>query len=295
MKLGSLVLAVLVAGADFAAQGEEKTAQEAAAEARLRSLFTVSPDWYIPKSVDPQNDKLRLLLLAPGGPLLIEAQVRESGRPYAAFLEEQIDLVLKSADRDGDGKLSWKTEAVGMRLPTHRLALKEKEQTIWLAALDLDQDGFASRYELRRLLCLDGANTPLVVGSPQGSPLTAEACFQQLADQNGDGTLSADELDGLKKRLRLRDANDNELIDSYELLGAKVDAYRTGRRASAVALVWLHEDTDWDRLQKQLATSYGAQSSLGTGEPRLALLTAAVGGKADQTLNAAELRSLLTV
>ena len=292
MALRWLTLAVLVAGLLCAAA----EAQDRAAQARLRTLFTVPGDWFVPKEVNPQDDKLRILLLVAGGPLLVEAQMTADGQPYSSFFEEQIDRLFKSADRDGDGKVTWEAEVVGMRLPGRRLSLAEKDKGVWLPALDLDADGIASRFELRRLLCLSGGGSPLVIGSQQGSPLTAEISFQQIADKDGNGVISADELDHLEKRLKMRDADDNELIDSYELLGAKVDAYQVTRKKSAAAIVLLTGETDWAALQQLVVAKYGSgKDSLGSGEPRLGELSKELDRDADSVLGAAELRGILTL
>src|SRR6188768_3737471 len=274
-SLRDLLFTVFVA-AIFCAQSESQDPSASPeSQARLRALFTVPADWFVPKEVNPQDDKLRLLLLIRGGPLLIEAQMTLDGGPYAAFFEEQIDLVSKAADRDGDGKVSWLTEGMGIRLPGGGFSLSEKDKGVWLPALDLDQDGIASRHELRRLLCLAGGGPPLVVGSPLGNPLSAESCFGELADKDDDGTLSAEEIAELGTRLKLRDANDNELVDSYELLGAKADIERGSRRKSPTAIVLLTKETDWAGVLKLLKAKYGTvDSPLGTGEPRLTELTA---------------------
>jgi Ca2+-binding EF-hand superfamily protein len=133
------------------------------------------------------------------------------------------------------------------------------------------------------------------VGSPQGNPLTAEACFLQLADRDNDGILSAGELTSVEKRLKMRDADDNELIDSYELLGAKADAYQVSRRVSPAAILLLTEETDWADLAKLLKAKYAAENgSLGNGEPRLTGLTTELNGNSNRALDATELRRLLT-
>jgi Ca2+-binding EF-hand superfamily protein len=295
-SLCDLLLTVFVA-AVFCAQAEaQDPSASAGAQARLRALFAVQADWFVPKEVNPQDDKLRLLLLIRGGPLLIEAQMALDGGPYAAFFEEQIDLLSKGADRDGDGKVSWQAEGMGIRLPGGRLSLSERDKGVWLPALDLDQDGIASRYELRRLLCLAGGGPPLVVGSPLGNPLSAETCYGELADKDDDGTLSAEEISQLGTRLKLRDANDNELVDSYELLGAKADNERGSRRKSPTAIVLLTKETDWAGVQKLLKAKYGGTDSpLGTGEPRLTELTANLDRDDDRAVDAVELSRLLTV
>ena len=295
-SIRDLLLIVLVAGVFCPDAKAQDASASAASQARLRALFTVPADWFMPKEVNPQDDKLRLLLLIRGGPLLIEAQMALDGRPYTTFFEEQIDLLSKAADRDGDGKVSWQAEGVGMRLPGGRLSLSEKDKGMWLQALDLDQDGIASRYELRRLLCLAGGGSPLVVGSPLGNPLSAETCFGEIADKDDDGTLSAEEITQLGTRLKLRDADDNELVDSYELLGAKANNDRGSRRKSPTAIVLLTKETDWADLQKLLKAKYGAvDSSLGTGEPRLTELTTKLDRNDDHAFDAAELSRLLIV
>ena len=124
--------------------------------------------------------------------------------------------------------------------------------------------------------------------------MSAETCFGELADKDDDGTLSAEEITQLGTRLKLRDADDNELVDSYELLGAKANNDRGSRRKSPTAIVLLTKETDWADLQKLLKTKYGAVNSpLGTGEPRLTELTANLNRNNDRASGAAELSHLL--
>src|SRR5262245_58739133 len=128
-----LLLTVVVVPSVFYSEADaQDSLASAAAHARLRVLFTVPAGWFVPKEVNPQDDKLRLLLLIRGGPLLIEAQMELDGRPYAAFFEEQVDLLSKGADRDGDGMVSWQTEGAGIRLPGGSLSLSPKNKEAWL-------------------------------------------------------------------------------------------------------------------------------------------------------------------
>ena len=56
---------------------------------------------------DLSKGKVRLLLLAPTGPLVIEAEIAISGRPFHIVREQLIDEVFKAADSNGDGKRTW--------------------------------------------------------------------------------------------------------------------------------------------------------------------------------------------
>ncbi len=266
----------------------------AVAQVRSNAYRAVLPaGWLVRKEVDPQDSKVRFLLLAPGGPVLIEAQVTVDGQPYPALLERQLDAAIKAADTIGGNQIEWATEGEKIRLPGRGALVRGAPQGKMGLAFDLDLDGFASRYELRRMACVMTGGPPLVVGQAYAGPLSWETCFQQLADQDRDGTISKSELENLPHRLHLRDANDNELVEPYELLEGRAAAYPT-RIPARAALVQLAEETDWEHLAKELGTKYPAQrSTLGNGEPRLGELKRDLDASGDGLLDATELRKLL--
>ena len=58
--------------------------------------------------VVPPISRERIVLLAPGNPIIIELQLTIDGRPHTEALERLVDEVLKIADTDGDGRTMWK-------------------------------------------------------------------------------------------------------------------------------------------------------------------------------------------
>lgn len=260
-----------------------------------RSVYrpVVPAGWLVAREVDRENSKVRFLLLAPGGPVLIESHITVDGQPYQVLMERQLDAGIKMADANQDGKLEWALEGDQISLPGRGTLTRGAPGQMGLA-FDLDNDGLASRYEVRRMVCLLTGGPPLVVGQSYAGSLSWETCFQQIADQDRDGTISKSELETLSHRLHLRDANDNELLEPYELLEGRAAAYLTLVPARA-ALVQLAPDTDWKYLARELVSRYPARpGALGSGEPRLGEMKSQLDSSGDGRLDASELRWLLT-
>ncbi|MCH8924429.1 MAG: hypothetical protein IIA67_14925, partial [Planctomycetes bacterium] len=53
------------------------------------------------------DSTVRLIVFAPGGPLLIELEMTIDGEPFRLARARLIDELLKQADVDGDGKPTW--------------------------------------------------------------------------------------------------------------------------------------------------------------------------------------------
>jgi hypothetical protein len=78
-------------------------AQAAAARATIRSATNAS--MRIRKQVDLEDPIERfLLLLLPGGPLVVQVALTVDGKPFRKGREALIDELLAAADTDKDGK-----------------------------------------------------------------------------------------------------------------------------------------------------------------------------------------------
>lgn len=60
------------------------------------------------ESVEPTDDTERFLLLAPRGPIVVEAKIALDGQPFRVSREKLVDEMLAAADSNGDGKPTWK-------------------------------------------------------------------------------------------------------------------------------------------------------------------------------------------
>ncbi len=58
--------------------------------------------------VDPQENVERFVVLAPRGPIVVEATLLLDGKPFRMAREKLVDEMLKAADTNNDGKSTWK-------------------------------------------------------------------------------------------------------------------------------------------------------------------------------------------
>src|SRR5438045_2682092 len=89
-----------------AASAEESTLKPEEAAAESSSLAPVANVDAAP--AEGPVSKERILVIAPGNPIIVELQLRIDGRPHAEALEKLVDEVLALADTDGDGRPTWK-------------------------------------------------------------------------------------------------------------------------------------------------------------------------------------------
>jgi Ca2+-binding EF-hand superfamily protein len=239
------------------AQRRLAEAQRRAAEAARRvRLPYYGANYPVRQTVDRTDALERLLLLTPSGPVVVEASITIDGQPFREPREKLIDEMLAAADTDKDGKPTW-AEAMANRrgffLGQLQYFNNDEQRKAYLGSLDLNKDGLVDRYEARTMLAGrsggpdfvlsaspgygfagGGAGGGGVVVAPRGQMYTpggAVSQLQALLDADGDGTLSAKEIAAAPDRLRSRDADDNEVLETSELGGGTA----TGRRTSATA------------------------------------------------------------
>ncbi len=76
------------------------------------------------ESVDRQDNVERFLLLAPRGPIVVEAAIQLDGKPFRNAREKLIDEMMKAADTNGDGKATWKEALANTRFLFGRAATR---------------------------------------------------------------------------------------------------------------------------------------------------------------------------
>lgn len=249
-------------------KAQVQAASQAAAAAAAATAQQRNLGYTIPTEVDPANKSERVLLLLPGGPVVVETLLTIDGQPFQSHREQMITDGLKEADVDGDGKATW-VEAVakpgflGGRFAY--LGQNEQVRDRTIAQFDQNKDGLVDRVELRTLFAQYTGGPAFLVQGGFGQP---NPPVREILDVNKDEILQADELAAAEARLKSRDANDNEIVDVAELTGNPGVGYNVfNTRAAAaqqrqVLLVHLHAQADWKNLFDLLSARYAKDGKL---------------------------------
>eukprot|EP00913_Durusdinium_trenchii_P023373 g21951.t1 len=199
--------------------------QEAARAAQIRAMRgrgVTSGTAGVRKDVDMKDNTERLLLLSPGGPVLVELEITLGGKPYRAMRENLITEMLKQSDTNKDGKVTWEEAFDNPRFAFGRLSSSAASRNPALRAslikrYDEDKDGQVSRYEVRLMIVQFGFGTAFRLSPQMGSSQRPDV--KSLLDTNSDGVITADELKVASARLKSRDANENDLLELFEIGG----------------------------------------------------------------------------
>ena len=167
---------------------------------------------------DPPKGKVRLLLLAPTGPLVIEAAITIGGRPFHVVQEQFIDEVLEAADSNGDGKGTWEEAIKNPRLAFGRLGWRLRNagrRFQLMKSCDRNGNGMVERDEAR--LLMEAAGDGPAFRLQELHRIRNGSEIDQLLDLNQDRVLSKPELTNAEDRLKSRDTNNNDWLESREL------------------------------------------------------------------------------
>jgi Ca2+-binding EF-hand superfamily protein len=219
----------------------------------------------------------RVAILTPGGPLLMDVKITIGGRPLNELFEKRIDEVLQAADTDHDQRSTWK-ELVG-----NEAYLKDQQQgnarnraqeaKMWKDRYDFNHDSTIQREEAAAWLGRATGRTVRAfdVRSSRSyfSVPSASSRIWKLLDADGDGQLSAAELDSCAKSLLALDADDDGIVSSAELTSLReqlrADAGRNtfaSRAGNPFAALYLEPEFAADRLEYLLTELYAPQQNL---------------------------------
>lgn len=200
------------------------------------------------KPVETLEDSTeRFLLLTPGGPLVVEAEMTVEGKPFRQLREPIIDRMMRYADSNQDGKATWEEAFASSRFSYGRLRINnESQKATYRKLYDLNENGLVEREEARRALghftrieaftisagygqSAYGRPVVLANGRVSTGGLSGNVDLVPVLDVNQDGVLDEQEIAGAGKRLKSRDADDNDLLYPQEILtNAATD--RSGER-----------------------------------------------------------------
>jgi EF hand domain-containing protein len=232
-KVASEQLAELKkAAAEAAAKTQAAIAQAAAVRPPLRG----SPER---QTVDPQDAVERFALLTAGGPLIVRASLTIDGQPFRLGREKLLAEMIAAADTDKDGQTTWSEAMSSSRFTFGRLgnANEQVRQSI-RRTLDINSNSLVEPSEARQFLAqysqgatfsFGGGPTALrvVVAGMLQATTARHPDVLPLLDTDMSKSLDAKELATAYSRLKSRDLDDNDVLDSSEVTGEiSVGMYR---------------------------------------------------------------------
>ena len=224
----------------------------------------------------PPYGKERVVLFAPGNPIIVEFQLQIDGQPHTAALGNLVTEVMQLADTDGDGRVTWKELCANKRIKYGQfgnLAIEgDNSEKQILERYDIDKDGLVDDTELPRFLTRNaGGSRPFSIRGTadfQGRNPRSAPTWQAI-DTDGDGEISAAERAAAAGRLMARDSNDDEILTTAELnprtLAVDSDMVSERRRRGEEAARLLGPYADWSAVQFALERQYGGKGALTKG------------------------------
>jgi Ca2+-binding EF-hand superfamily protein len=187
-------------------------------------------------NADPRDPLERFALLTPGGPLVIEASLTIDGQPFRIAREKLIDVLVAEADKDKDGKATWNEALASSRFTLGRIRLADdRQREAYAQSFDGNKDGLVDRNEARQFVAQVFQGPSFVVGGPPGfgggivvangrvvSSGASQVDVRTLLDTDANGTLDEPEIAAASERLKSRDGDDNDLLESEEISGRPV-------------------------------------------------------------------------
>ncbi len=198
----------------------------------------------------------RIVLLTPGGPLVVDVAIMIDGDLHSTALAELVDAAYAAADTDGDGVRTWEEVADSpafMYGQFGNLPITEDSQKDQLVSMyDRNRDGLVNREEVPRFVTrnvgrsrsfsLQSSNEFRRAGRAQ-SPL------RRLLDADRNGAITSAEMEAAPGRLLRYDADDDQVItladfkDDAQTTPGSMSNRRNTREPETAILV--NERTNW--------------------------------------------------
>ncbi len=258
---------------------------------------TQDGEWQIPTEVDREDPWVRLLVLGPGRPTIVDVAIEINQHSFRAAREEWIDKLLTEAQekRSGthvdeeeveeaaqtakpketsaaaattDNKQEETSDEDDEEDAVPEVAVQERKTSTlfkrllnYLAADQTTVDREASREELRWLLAEWTGGPALLTLNPAFAWRRAEAApLWHALDRNGDQKLSRGEIEQTMATYQQADSNRNDIVDLEELRRFGKEHAQHEQIQGYPLLVVIDKNTDWKILGKQLQKAYGTQT-----------------------------------
>lgn len=217
----------------------------------------------------------RVLLLAPGGPIVLDLWLTVDGGPQHHLVDELLDEALQLSDTNGDGRSTWRewraSEPFFERFaPGQQANRKRLDQ--WEDLYDRNRNRRIDRSEMASWLGRDWGRSfeALSLRSSRGGGSPTDSRLWTLLDGDASGGLTAAELKQATDVLWSLDADDDRTLAAAELqpledqIVANQQATTRQRRRGFARHAALHFGSffDWGRLSYLLADIYSPRHSL---------------------------------
>lgn len=204
----------------------------------VRSRRGGTERYTVRRDVDRRDAVERFAVLLPGGPLIVEATLTIDGEPFRMRREALIDAMLKGAETDGNGDVTWE-QALQTPAFTFGSSLRQREQEQLIRMLDGDRDGMVDRPEARGFLAAEFGGPAFLVlsGTADGRALltaNGQSDVRALLDTDADGNLSESEVTAAPGLLAGLDTDGNDLLYPEEIGGGD-NNYRSRRELYAAS------------------------------------------------------------
>ena len=167
-----------------------------------------SSDWSVPEEVDPEDPFVRLILITPDHPLVIDVALFNNGEPFERHREELLKAVLsreRTVEKPNDANENLSRSPAITKL--EQIAASKTK------APDL--------YELRWLLAQFIPGPTLLCQNQSYSVKRGRiAPLWQLADANQDDILDEEEQNRLSSLVKQADQDRDQILNESELLAA---------------------------------------------------------------------------
>ncbi len=223
-----------------------------------------------------EADRERVVLLTPGGPLVMDVWISIAGRPHREAVDELIDTALAAGDTNGDGRKTWKewrenVEFFSQVLPD---ATPTRQQLdMWIETYDQNRNRHIERQEMAAWLGRDAGRSvaPLSLRSSRsrGYGSNNDSRLGDLLDVDQSGGLSLAEIEQASDALWMLDANDDRMLVDAELTpleeqlaGNQATMVRATRVTQRHAALHFGPHFDVGRLGYLLADMYAPRAGL---------------------------------
>ncbi|NOZ41002.1 MAG: hypothetical protein GXP24_12375 [Planctomycetes bacterium] len=238
---------------------------------------TQDGEWQIPAQVNRDDPWVRLLILSPVRPTIVDVAIEINQHSFRAAREQWIDQLLAEAKtaflvREGEAnpevvettessdaiRPTKKNEEIPMVAAQSRMTRTLFKRLVnYLAADPSIVDHEASREELRWLLAEWTGGPALLTLSPALAWRRADAApLWRAIDRDGDYTLSREEIEQTAATFKQADINRDDIVDLDELQRLGNDRAKHEQTQGHPLVVVLEENTDWKALKKHLNTAY---------------------------------------
>ncbi len=214
----------------------------------------------------PTHGVVRMLVLAPQGPLIVELALAIDGEPYHEPMNRLVRQALRLADGNRDGKPTWDEllENPGFRNGQYgNVPIEPGQDEQFRRMYDANLDGIVDAKELPRVLTRNAGRAKPFYHRGSNFYYRAnrvESPLRRILDLNRDGHITVEEARGGRSLLYARDVNEDEILQVNELLPAgseeRVPLLSRRMNNNPEPAVSLYDNVNWGNVHFAMREHY---------------------------------------